>query len=66
MKTRTRVYLESEVYGREYYSEDADIQRLLADAKAGTEEDGITRYVGWEIADEGESEDENDLEGWDV
>ena len=56
------LFLESEVYGREYFLQDGDgeeqLNTLYADAEAACKEDGITRRVGFEIGFEDDDEDE--------
>lgn len=54
---KVRVYLESDEFGREYFSEDADVKALLESAEKHTAQDGVTRRVGCEVTP-GESEDE--------
>lgn len=51
---KTRVFIESDEHGREYFDADLDdligqLDRLGDDAKTQTDQDGITRRVGWEI-----------------
>jgi len=46
-----QIFLESEEFGCEYFGGAANIKMLLKSAKEQTNEDGITRRVGYEITE---------------
>ena len=52
-KAKLRIFLESEIYGREYFRCDADAQKvldqLLRDSEHEFAKDGVTRRIGIEV-----------------
>ena len=54
MKPIIRLFLETDEYDRQYFRRDREAAaRLVADAIAATEADGVARRVGYEVSKDG-------------